>query len=64
MRIVMVTTEVEMSQVALALGAGADEYIMKPFTDEILRDKLGMLGLCVGLMFFSGSSNDAQDSAC
>jgi two-component system chemotaxis response regulator CheY len=46
MRIVMVTTEVEMSQVARALTAGADEYVMKPFTTEILRDKLSMLGLC------------------
>jgi two-component system chemotaxis response regulator CheY len=46
MRIVMVTTEVEMSQVAKALAAGADEYVMKPFTTDILRDKLGVLGLC------------------
>ena len=46
MRIVMVTTEVEMSQVAKALSAGADEYVMKPFTTDILRDKLGVLGLC------------------
>ncbi len=45
MRIVMVTTEVEMSQVAKALGAGADEYVMKPFTPDILREKLGLLGL-------------------
>lgn len=46
MRVVMVTTEVEMSQVARALTAGADEYVMKPFTLDVLRDKLGMLGLC------------------
>ena len=45
MKIVMVTTEVEMSQVARALTAGADEYVMKPFTTDILREKLGMLGL-------------------
>lgn len=44
-KIVMVTTEVEMTQVAKALEAGADEYVMKPFTPEILRDKLSMLGL-------------------
>ena len=43
MKIVMVTTEVEMSQVARALEAGANEYVMKPFTREILREKLDML---------------------
>jgi two-component system chemotaxis response regulator CheY len=46
MRIVMVTTEVEMGQVARALTAGADEYVMKPFTNDVLRDKLTILGLC------------------
>ena len=46
-RIVMVTTEVEMSQVSKALAAGAEEYVMKPFTTEILHDKLSMLGFCV-----------------
>ena len=45
MRIMMVTTEVEMSQVMRALEAGANEYVMKPFTPEILRDKINMLGL-------------------
>ncbi len=46
MLIMMVTTEVEMSQVSRALAAGANEYVMKPFTPEILKDKIGMLGLC------------------
>src|SRR4051794_8181601 len=32
MKIVMVTTEVEQHQMIKALEAGADEYIMKPFT--------------------------------
>jgi two-component system, chemotaxis family, chemotaxis protein CheY len=45
-RIVMVTTEVEMSQVSKALAAGAEEYVMKPFTTEILHEKLSMLGFC------------------
>ena len=44
-RIVMVTTEVEMSQVSAALSAGANDYMMKPFTEEALRDKIEMLGL-------------------
>ena len=43
--LVMVTTETEMSQVMKALECGANEYVMKPFTADILRDKLDMLGL-------------------
>jgi len=42
--VVMVTTETEMSQVMKALEHGASEYVMKPFTSEILRGKLAMLG--------------------
>lgn len=45
MRIVMVTTETEMSQVARALEAGANEYVMKPFTREVIREKLQLLGM-------------------
>jgi len=33
----MVTTETEMSQMASALEAGANEYVMKPFTKEISK---------------------------
>ena len=42
---VMVTTETESSQVVRALAAGANEYIMKPFSRDVLVDKLSMLGL-------------------
>jgi len=45
MRIVMVTTEVEMLQVSKALDAGADEYVMKPFTPEMIVEKLGQIGI-------------------
>jgi len=45
MKIVMVTTETEMQQVTTALEAGVDEYIMKPFTKEIFREKLELLGI-------------------
>ena len=45
MKICMVTTETETSQVVKALEAGANEYIMKPFTKEALQDKLNMLGV-------------------
>jgi two-component system chemotaxis response regulator CheY len=45
MKILMVTTESEERQVRAALEAGADEYLMKPFTTEALQDKLTLLGL-------------------
>lgn len=45
MRVVMVTTETEVGHVAEALGTGADEYLMKPFTKEAVAEKLGVLGL-------------------
>lgn len=44
-RIVMVTTETEIPQVAQALAAGADEYVMKPFTKESIFEKLQLLGI-------------------
>lgn len=47
MRCVMVTTETETSQVVKALEAGADEYIMKPFTRDIMRDKLATIGFAL-----------------
>ena len=43
-KVVMVTTETEIPQVVRALGAGADEYLMKPFTVESILDKLHLLG--------------------
>jgi len=45
MAVVMVTSETEPSQMARALNAGANEYIMKPFSSEVLDDKLLILGL-------------------
>jgi two-component system chemotaxis response regulator CheY len=43
--VVMVTTETELGQMAAALEAGANEYVMKPFTKEILVEKLQMAGI-------------------
>ena len=43
--LVMVTTETEMEQVSKALEAGANEYVMKPFTQEVILEKLQMLGM-------------------
>jgi len=45
MRIVMVTTETEAGQITKALEHGADEYVMKPFTREVILDKLQIIGL-------------------
>ena len=46
--IMMVTTETEMSQMQRALEAGANEYVMKPFTKDVLREKLQLVGLAAG----------------
>jgi len=45
LRIVMVTTETESEQVQRAMTAGANEYVMKPFTSEVLVAKLSLLGV-------------------
>ncbi len=45
LRLMMVTTETELHQVSTALEAGANEYVMKPFTREAIRDKLDLLGV-------------------
>jgi two-component system chemotaxis response regulator CheY len=45
LKIIMVTTETEMSQMSSALEAGADEYVMKPFTKDILKEKLELIGI-------------------
>jgi two-component system chemotaxis response regulator CheY len=44
-KVLMVTTEAENDFILRALDAGADEYLMKPFDDEALSEKLAMLGL-------------------
>jgi len=43
--VVMVTTESEVERVIQALEAGANEYLMKPFTKEGLLSKLELLGV-------------------
>jgi two-component system chemotaxis response regulator CheY len=45
MKVMMVTTEAETESIRRALDAGADEYLMKPFDREALREKLALLGL-------------------
>jgi two-component system chemotaxis response regulator CheY len=43
--VVMVTTETETDRIAEALEAGANEYVMKPFTQDILAEKLQIAGI-------------------
>ena len=43
--LMMVTTETEMENVVKALAAGANEYVMKPFTQEIILEKLQIFGM-------------------
>jgi two-component system chemotaxis response regulator CheY len=43
--LMMVTTESEQDQNVRALAAGAHEYVIKPFTTEVIADKLALLGL-------------------
>lgn len=43
--LMMVTTETEIEQMYKALEAGANEYVMKPFTDDVIADKLRLLGV-------------------
>lgn len=45
MKLVMVTTETEPARMVQALLAGADEFVMKPFTPDILLDKLKLIGV-------------------
>jgi two-component system, chemotaxis family, chemotaxis protein CheY len=45
LKIIMVTTETEVDHMVSALEAGANEYVMKPFTKEILREKLELVGI-------------------
>jgi two-component system chemotaxis response regulator CheY len=46
-RIVMVTTETDMGRMTEALSRGANEYVMKPFTRDIILQKLELLGMAV-----------------
>jgi two-component system chemotaxis response regulator CheY len=44
-KVMMVTTEAEDDYITRSLDAGADEYLMKPFDNAALTEKLAMLGL-------------------
>jgi two-component system chemotaxis response regulator CheY len=44
LKILMVTTETNADMMMDALAAGADEYVMKPFTNDIIQGKLRLIG--------------------
>jgi len=43
--VVMVTGERDISKITQALSSGASEYIMKPFSREIIEEKLKLIGI-------------------
>ena len=43
--VIFCTTENDMAHIEMAIASGAQEYIMKPFDEEILVGKLGQVGL-------------------
>ena len=45
LKVIMVTTETELDQMASAFEAGANEYVMKPFSKDILMEKLELVGM-------------------
>ena len=44
-KVFMVTSENTLAAIMLALKAGVDEFIIKPFTSDILLDKLRLIGV-------------------
>jgi two-component system chemotaxis response regulator CheY len=42
-KVMMVTTETEFERINAALEAGANDYVMKPFTEEIITERLQAL---------------------
>jgi len=46
--VIFCTTETEFENIQAALESGANEYVMKPFDEEILRGKLVQLNLLAG----------------
>ncbi len=46
LRLLMISTEHDREQIATALATGADDYVSKPFTSDLLARKLVELGVC------------------
>jgi two-component system, chemotaxis family, chemotaxis protein CheY len=47
MKLMMVTTENDAAHIEKALSAGANEFVMKPFTYEVLEEKMALLNDCM-----------------
>ena len=60
--IVMVTTESEQSQIVRALAAGAHEYVIKPFEEESLIEKLAILGFGLQETLADGTEPMGQEA--
>lgn len=43
-KVLLCSTESEFSKISEALSEGADEYIMKPFDEDVLASKLHLIG--------------------
>lgn len=43
--VIFCTTETEFNRIQEAIMAGANEYVMKPFDDDIIKGKLEQLGI-------------------
>lgn len=43
--VLMITTETHEDAIAQAFASGVSEYVMKPFTEEMVTDKLRLLGM-------------------
>jgi two-component system, chemotaxis family, chemotaxis protein CheY len=43
--ILVITSDSDLSRLKEAMSAGASEYLMKPFTEEAIREKLALLEL-------------------
>ena len=46
-KVIFCTTENDIIKIMTAMEAGANEYIMKPFDEEIIKTKLMQMGLLV-----------------
>lgn len=44
-KMIMVTTETEPNSMVRALMAGVDEFVMKPFTPDLLIEKMTLIGV-------------------
>jgi len=44
-KVIMLTARNEMVSVQMAMDAGANEYLMKPFSPELLEEKIRMVGV-------------------